>query len=183
MESKSVMLLLFLMFLPITALPGTKIQKAAMQENKKFNKNGRNETAESVPATAELVARLLQRKIQQSQPADQIPVRPQIATDLLTREQGAGLLFNYLASPTESGQILLESYLQKFPDAHEIREKFSGKAIAVGHLKLPVATGSVTKRPRTGMNWKVVKTVVAILVILLIVWQAIELAFDLKAKK
>ncbi len=70
-----------------------------------------------------------------SLPSYHNPRPKKISVDMITRESGNQLLFEFLAHPTSQGKRLLEVYLKKYPDEKAIEEQFLAKGRLVGLIR------------------------------------------------
>ena len=92
-----------------------------------------------------------------------------ISSNLITRESGNELLFNFLASPTVQKQRLLEVYLKKYPDETTIQEQYLAKAKLSGLIKEFPSDQAPQAKATDFFNLKYL----ALLVVLsLTIWQA-----------
>ncbi len=103
-----------------------------------------------------------------SLPSYHEPGQKRVASNLITRDSGNELLFNFLASPTVQRQRLLEVYLKKYPDETSIQEQYLAKARLSGLIK------EVTvKADQTGSSdFLNLKYLLLLVIVALSIWQA-----------
>ncbi len=102
-------------------------------------------------------------------PSYQDPLQKKISVDMLTRESGKQLLFEFLARPTTQGKKLLEAYLIKYPDEKDIEAQFLSKGRLVGLISAePVDSNTDSSLVNSMQNAKIF---LLIIIICLALWQ------------
>lgn len=114
-----------------------------------------------------------------SLPVYQNQSSPKISADIITRESGNKLLFEFLAKPTPQGKKLLDVYITKFPDETLIKEQFIAKARLSGLMAPEEKIMIPDSLPVT--NAQAAKLLLLIVIVLLAVWQTVEAIKEIRA--
>lgn len=173
---------LFIAILPISA--NSKRQNIALtilRNARVAHENGNHEEARALL----IKARFIWKNLPTPAWAITSPTSTVVKThspELLTRESGQKLLFQYLAKPTGQTKSLLEAYLKQFPDADEIRRQFYDKAALVGHTIESQGHSKASPPAIFALSSFDIKIFLAILVLMILIWQIIVTIVEYRAK-
>lgn len=178
MKSKSVVLLLFYFLLPVSIFAGNSDRKISLQllkEAREANELGDIGTARVLFKKAKLADKRVELPGWVTGESSQAKTQSKIAHQLIRKEDGARLIFNYQANPDEPGRKLLEAYLKQYPEATEIRQKFEQQASLVGHetgLKKEI------HKKDSYITLNDLKIFVLITLVLILIWQTTALVYE-----
>lgn len=178
MKSISFLLLLFYLLLPVSIFAGNSDKQISLQLQRKARKSyelGDVETARVLFKKAKIADKTVELPGWVTGESSQAKTQSKIAHQLIRKEDGARLIFNYQANPDEPGRKLLEAYLKQYPEATEIRQKFEQQAAIVGHetgLKKEI------HKKDSFITLSDIKIFILITIVLILLWQTTTLIYE-----
>jgi len=174
MRYKKVGVLLLFLLVIMTIIPSTAKDKkrnmamSLLRQARAAHDSGDHEKAQNLLLKAKFIWKDLPDP-GWSLPSNHETGQKKISSNLITRESGNELLFNFLASPTVQKQRLLEVYLKKYPDETSIHEQYLAKARLSGLLK-EFSSDQATQTEST--DFLNIKYLALLIILSLTIWQA-----------
>ncbi len=180
MKSISFVLLLFYFLLPISIVAGNSGKQISLQLQKEARKAfelGEVETARVLFKKAKKADKTVELPGWVTDEGSPEKTQSIIAHQLISRKDGARLLFNFQARPDETSRKLLETYLRLYPDEEEIRNQFEHRIKMIGQeTDLKPREDNLNKN--SAITMRDFKTFILIMLIILLLWQSCALIYE-----